>query len=177
MRLIILSIALLSLAGCKSAEWHLGKALEKGATIGVKTVTVKVTDTLLVNGKDSIIEREIEIPCPDIKAPKPKWEVRFDNRRFNDSLSHVRKIYSDSLSNSLKTLKIANRLLSDSLSESRKIKKYEGRTENVAIRAEKKNSLFLLGMVIGSILSFGIVYAYRRFRKIIFPENQERAHR
>ena len=36
----------------------------------------------------------------------PKWQVRFDNRRFEDSLRHIRAIYKDSLKHAVKTQKI-----------------------------------------------------------------------
>jgi DNA-directed RNA polymerase beta' subunit len=37
---------------------------------------------------------------------KTKWMYRFDNKRFADSLAHIREMYDDSLRNALKSKKI-----------------------------------------------------------------------
>jgi hypothetical protein len=74
----------------------------------------------------------------------PKWKVRFDNRRFNDSLRHIRKVYDDSLKASIK-------MHDDSLDAAVKINKQDNK---VKIKTQKKKSpnLFLYGLLTGVIL-------------------------
>lgn len=162
MRLLVFATMSVLLVSCKSAQWHFNKALDKGLVIEPETVEVTVTDTLTINGKDSIIERTVEVPCPEVEAPKTRWEVRFDNRRFRDSMRFMRKFYSDSLTHELKKIKDNNDLLSDSLKEARKIKKFEERTERTTVRQENKRSLWWLWMLIGAALTIGVQYAKKR---------------
>lgn len=172
MKKIYLVIFLFSLVGCRTAQWHLDKAVDKGATFPENTVEITVHDTLRIDGKDSIVVRNVVVPCPDIEVPKTRWEVRFDNKRFGDSLKYMRKMYNDSLDHEVKVLKLNNSLLSDSLKEARKIKKYEEKTERTTVRKENKRSwLFWLGLVVGVVVTLGLVYVFNRFKKVIFPEN------
>lgn len=151
--------------GCRTAQWHLDKAVDKGAKFYTEIVTVSVHDTVQgKHGKDSIITRNINIPCPDIEVPKVKWEVRFDNKRFKDSLKHIRLIYNDSLDNAFKTLRNTNKLLSDSLVQARKVSKYEQRAVK-AVSRHKNRSLWWLWMLFGGIIAFALVYIYVRLKR------------
>jgi hypothetical protein len=80
----------------------------------------------------------------------PKWKVRFDNRRFNDSLRHIRKVYDDSLKASIK-------MHDDSLDAAVKINKQDNK---VKIKTKKKKSnLFLFGLLTGIIITLITRYA------------------
>lgn len=169
-KLIIVSL-LLGLFACKTAEEHLQKFHEKGGTIEPTIVTVH--DTIPgKDGKDSIVVRLVEIPCPPPIPPKTRWEVRFDNKRFKDSLKHVRKTYSDSLDYQVKVLKLEKSALEDSLDAAVKMNKQNQRTERTVTRQEnKKGGLFWVGFIIGSLIMLVIFYLYRRFKKVLFSEN------
>jgi len=96
------------LSGC-SAEYHMKKAIDKGYVMSVKidtfrvpylvNVQIKGKDTTLIMYKDSIVPKLVT-------EYKTKWMYRFDNKRFADSLAHIRAMYEDSLRNALKSKKI-----------------------------------------------------------------------
>ena len=96
------------LYGC-SAEYHMKKAIDKGYVMSVKIDTIRVPylvnlkfkgkDTTLIMYKDSIVPKLVT-------EYKTKWMYRFDNKRFADSLAHIRAMYKDSLRNALKSKKI-----------------------------------------------------------------------
>jgi len=171
--LILAVTMMLSLDSCMTAEKHLQKFYDKGGVLKPVEREVLVYDTIVTSsGKDSIVERLIEIPCPEPEPPKTRWEVRFDNKRFKDSMKYMRRMRNDSLDHVIKVLKSNNALLSDSLTEARKIKKSEDKTNRTEIRKENKRSwLFWLGVIVGAIATLGLVYVFNRFKKVIFPEN------
>ena len=96
------------LYGC-SAEYHMKRAVDKGYVMSVKidtfrvpylvNVQIKGKDTTLIMYKDSIVPKLVT-------EYKTKWMYRFDNKRFADSLAHIRAMYEDSLRNALKSKKI-----------------------------------------------------------------------
>jgi hypothetical protein len=105
---ILISIFLIS--GSCSKQYHFEKFIDKGGQIEPKIEwkTETKTDTIKgVDGKDSIVFLTDSIPFAvyDIKYV-PKWRVRFDNKRFDDSLNYLKRIYSMELENALKRDKI-----------------------------------------------------------------------
>jgi len=105
---ILISIFLIS--GSCSKQYHFDKFIDKGGQIEPKIEwkTETKTDTIKgVDGKDSIVFLTDSVPFAvyDIKYT-PKWRVRFDNKRFNDSLNYLKRIYSMELNNALKRDKI-----------------------------------------------------------------------
>ena len=135
MRYIIIIILLSS---C-SATHHFNKAIDKGLKMDTITKTIETIDTITINGKDSIITRLIDVDCPE-PIMETRWKVRFDNRRFKDSLKIFRRIYSDSLDNAYKSLKNDNR------------------TDRYITRRETRRSTWYIwlisGLVIGLTLKF-----------------------
>lgn len=133
-------IIILSLfVGCRTAQWHYEKAVDKGMVVKPETITAVVRDTIKgEDGKDSIIYRDIELPCPDIEFPQTRWEKRLENRRLKDSLKYMRKMYNDSLNFSFKTIKANNALLKDSLREARKI----NNSDNRRARSESRHNSY-----------------------------------
>lgn len=132
---------LLILCGC-SASHHYNKAIKKGLKLEPTNKIITVTDTLTINGKDSIIERLITVDCPE-PIIQTKWRVRFDNKRFKDSLKIFRRMYSDSLRYALKTSKTKQ-----------KENKANNKTKRTQLRQENKRSLWWLWLIIGFVLSF-----------------------
>lgn len=70
-------ILLLILTSC-SAEWHFGKFIKKGGKVEPKIEVVEYTDTIKVNGKDSIILVRIPVTCPEVKIPEPRWRTKLE---------------------------------------------------------------------------------------------------
>jgi len=126
------------LSSC-SATHHFNKAIDKGLKMDTITKTIETTDIITINGKDSIITRLIDVDCPE-PIIETRWKVRFDNRRFKDSLKMFRRIYSDSLDNAYKSLKNDNR------------------TDRYITRRETRRSTWYIwlisGLVIGLTLKF-----------------------
>ena len=105
-------ILILCLTSC-SVNYHLNKAIKKGyrcdtitdtiRVIKVDSFLVKTTDTVywekFYSSKDTIIKLKVSY------IPKTRYEIRFDYKRFNDSLRTIRLMYKDSLRNALKTSK------------------------------------------------------------------------
>ena len=154
-------ILIVILSSC-SMEHHLNKAINKGYKIETVTKEVHFTDTLTLNGKDSIIERLIKIDCPE-PVIETRWKTRFDYKRFNDSLKHIRHIHSDSLDNAFKTLKQQknNDRVNNKLAK--KIAKYNKQIKNTAKRQENKRSLWWLWLLIGFALSFIVKIVLKYF--------------
>ena len=108
-RTIILSTIFLISGSC-SKQYHFDKFIDKGGKIEPKIEwkTETKTDTIKgVDGKDSIVFLTDSVPYAvyDIKYI-PKWRVRFDNKRFEDSLNYLKRIYSMELKKALKSDKI-----------------------------------------------------------------------
>lgn len=70
-------ILLLLLSSC-SAEWHFGRFIKKGGKVEPKIEVVEYTDTINVNGKDSIILVRVPITCPEVKIPEPRWRTKLE---------------------------------------------------------------------------------------------------
>lgn len=67
------------LSSC-SPHYHMAKFIKKGGKINVKETTISIHDTLKINGKDSIIEKTIHVNCPEMEAPKTRFETRIEYR-------------------------------------------------------------------------------------------------
>lgn len=111
----IISIVLLFMvSSCHDAKFHLDKFYKKGGVITCDTIYVKKTDTLTikgVDGKDSLIYITTTVPCNCPEATvKTRWSVRFDNKRFKDSLKIISEMYSDSLDAVVKNNKIDSKV-------------------------------------------------------------------
>ena len=83
-------IILLWLFGSCSSSFHLKKFYKKGGKIEQTEKTVSVTDTLIVNGKDSIIYRQVSVVCPEPIAPKTRYEIRYQYKTLHDTLELIR---------------------------------------------------------------------------------------
>jgi hypothetical protein len=142
------------LYGC-SAEYHMKKAVDKGYVMSVKidtfrvpylvNVQIKGKDTTLIMYKDSIVPQLVT-------EHKTKWMYRFDNKRFADSLAHIRAMYEDSLRNALKSKKI----------EAKHDVKVKRQTRKV-IQSENKNG-FADSMKWIAIIVFLLIVAYFLFK-------------
>jgi hypothetical protein len=135
----ILFILLFTVAGSSDAhqaQRGLKKFYKNGGKFNCDTTMIMLSDTIRINGKDSIIYRTFNSVCPDVIVPKTirqtRIELRFDHKKFEDSLKHVRKVYSS-----------REDFLIDSLRQ-------VGRTQVKIKRVETKNR-FWIGFFIGVI--------------------------
>ena len=146
-RVALIFIVLHLLLSCGAERLH-QKAVNKGYvhTIHVDTFKVATVDTMWVEGKPYpvIAYKDSIVHTLDIKYI-PKWKVRFDNRRFNDSLKHIRKVYTDSLKAEIKINKQDNKAV---------------------IKTRKKGpNLFLIGFITGIFSVIIIRYAINKTLK------------
>ena len=75
-----------------TANYHLRKFISKGGKIDTTTITTTLHDTLHLKGRDSVITREIQIKCPEPKAPETRYETRWKYKTKIDSLKTVRYV-------------------------------------------------------------------------------------
>ena len=79
------------LYGC-SASYHFGKFLKKGGKVENKTEYVSTTDTIRINGKDSIITVRVPVQCPEVQIPPTRQEIRYKYKIQRDSIKTVRYV-------------------------------------------------------------------------------------
>lgn len=150
------------LYGC-SAEYHMKKAVDKGYTMSVKIDTIRVPylvnvqikgkDTTLIMYKDSIVPKLVT-------EYKTKWMYRFDNKRFADSLAHIRAMYEDSLRNALKSKKIETKHEGKVIKQ--KTKQTQSENKNGFADSMKWIALSILGIGL-IILLFIVIRALKRY--------------
>ena len=137
-KLLVLLVILYSCSDAHQAQRGLKKFYRNGGKFNCDTTMIMMSDTIKINGKDSIIYRTFNTVCPDVQVPKTirqtRIELRFDHKKFDDSLKHVRKMYSS-----------REDFLIDSL-------KQVGKTEVKIKRVETKNR-FWIGFFIGMVAS------------------------
>lgn len=155
-------LLILILCSC-SATQHLNKFYKKGGKIEQVEKTVTIHDTIKgKDGKDSIIFRNVNVECPE-PIIKTRWKVRFNNKRFLDSLKVMRIQYKDSLRYALRTLRIE-------LKNDYKTLKSNDKTKRTTTRQENKRSwwLFWLGLAVGIIIMLIIKILIRYLKTFVF---------
>lgn len=155
-------IALILILCSCSPQFHLEKFYNKGGKIENVPKVVTLTDTILINGKDSIISRNIVVDCPE-PIIETRWKVRFYNRRFKDSLNSVRIQYKDSLRYALRSYK-------NELKTEVKTVKSNDKTKRTTTRQENKRSwwLFWLGLAVGVIIMLLIKLGIKYLKTFLF---------
>jgi hypothetical protein len=128
---------MLVFASC-SPTHHLNKFYKKGGKIQCDTTTVTVENIVKgKDGKDSLIYVPITEYVPQIEY-KTKWQTRFDNRRFEDSMKYVRRMYKDSVRTVVK------------------VEKVKGKTE---VKVQRAKSRWYLWLILGFVLAHVIRWA------------------
>jgi len=105
-------VILLLLTSC-SVQNLITRAERKGYRCDTITDTIRVVkvDSFLVIKHDTtywekiITTKDTIIRYQTSYYPKTRYEIRYDYKRFNDSLKVIRLMYKDSLRNALKTAK------------------------------------------------------------------------
>lgn len=91
-----------------------------------------------IHGKDSLIYVPITEYVPQIEY-RTKWQTRFDNRRFEDSMKYVRRMYKDSVRTVVK------------------VEKVKGKTE---VKIQRAKSRWYLWLILGFVLAHVIRWAW-----------------
>ena len=122
------------LANSCSPDYHLNKYKKKGGKITCEVDTVKIYDTIVTPNDTIVISRDSLIIRTHTNVVT-KYEVKYDYKRFRDSLRAVKAMYKDSVKTVVKE------------------KRIEGKTIVRTERAKGKWWLWLLiGIVVGYIL-------------------------
>jgi len=157
-KLALIIILLHLLLSCGAERLH-QKAVKRGYvhTIHVDTFKVSTVDTMWIEGKPYPVITYKDSIVPRIEEKYvPKWRYRFDNKRFADSLDHIREMYDDSLRNALKMQKTKS-------DEKIKVNKQDNKT---VIKTKKKGpNLFLFGFITGIFSVIIIRYAVNQALK------------
>ena len=66
------------------------RAVNRGYKHTDRVVTVKVTDTIKLNGKDSLIFRDVKALCPEYEAQPKRYEVRYAYKTKRDTLRLIK---------------------------------------------------------------------------------------
>jgi hypothetical protein len=104
------------LSSC-SANWHLNKAVKKGAELEKVVVPVYVYDTIIDTVDNKIyIRTRIKDTIYDTKTivkyvPKTRVQYKYDHKKFKDSIKYYNRKYRDSLDAALATTRIENRTI------------------------------------------------------------------
>jgi hypothetical protein len=148
--IFILSISITFLTSCHNAKYHLDKFYSKGGKITCDTIYVSKTDTLVAkgkDGKDSLIYITTQIPCNCPQATvETRWQTRFDNKRFKDSLKIMARMYDDSLAAAIK------------------INKQDNKAQTKQIKYKEKDSFpwWMLFLSLILLISFFIIKQFKR---------------
>ena len=122
------------IANSCSPDYHLKKYKKKGGKLTCEVDTVKIYDTIVTPNDTIIISRDSLIIRTHTNVVT-KYEVKYDYKRFRDSLRAVKSMYKDSVKTVVKE------------------KRIEGKTIVRTERAKGKWWLWLLiGIVVGYIL-------------------------
>lgn len=104
------------LSSC-SANWHLNKAVKKGAELEKVVVPVYLYDTIIDTVDNKIyIRTRIKDTIYDTKTivkyvPKTRVQYKYDHKKFKDSIKYYNRKYRDSLDAALATTRIENRTI------------------------------------------------------------------
>jgi hypothetical protein len=145
---------ILLLTSC-SVHSLIRRAEKKGYRCDTVTDTIRVVkvDSFLVIKHDTtywekiITSKDTIIRYRTSYIPKTRYEIRYDYKRFNDSLRTIRQMYKDSLRNALKTAK--NDL----------------KRERVVQRKSSLNQFKNLFIISGFIMT--LIFLFLLFRKVL----------
>lgn len=140
-KLILVSTLVLLLIGCKSAEYHKDKFFKKGGMFECIPTIIQKTDTLVLENGDTVFNTRYETVYQPKIEYKTKWQIRFDNKRFKDSLNAVKGMYKDSLKYALKSKNSFNK-------KEVKIHKSDNKKE---IKKSRNIYLFILIYLLGLV--------------------------
>lgn len=86
----LFAISSLIISSCANPSKIHQRSVNRGYEHTEKVVTVNVTDTIKVNGKDSVIFRDVQAVCPDYEAQPKRYEVRYAYKTKRDTLRMVK---------------------------------------------------------------------------------------
>lgn len=149
---IFIIISIIFVTSC-SVNYHLKKAMNKGYSVGESSDTIRIStiDSFPIIVHDSIVWQKVITQKDTIiryrvpQVPKTRFQIRFDKKKFSDSLGATVKMHRVSAKENVKSIK--------------------QETRQVRHKNKRKANLFLFGLVTGVILTFIIRYAINQALK------------
>ena len=143
---------ILLLSSC-SVQNLIRRAEKKGYRCDTISDTIRITkvDSFLIWKHDTtywekiITSKDTIIQYRTSYIPKTRYEIRYDYKRFNDSLKVIRLMYKDSLRNALKT------------------RENDLKKERLGVKHSKLNQFKNLYIISGLIMS--VIFLFILFRK------------
>jgi hypothetical protein len=147
-----LLVIIFLLSSC-SASWHLNKAKKKGAKFQQEVVYKYITEVDTVTNEVIIVD---SVPFETVKIeyiPKTRIELKFDHKKFKDSLRFERM----RLNSDLKRFKDSLRFASINT-------KQEVKERIKTAKIENRRSLWWLWLLIGFCLNYLFKLAVKYFK-------------
>lgn len=88
--LILAPLMALFVLSCVNPSKIHQRAVNRGYKHLDKIVTINTTDTIKVNGKDSVVFRDVKVKCPEYEAQPKRYEVRYAYKTKRDTLRLVK---------------------------------------------------------------------------------------
>lgn len=142
-------IIIFLLSSC-SASWHLQKAEKKGAKFQQDTVYKYITKVDTLTKTLTVVD---SIPIETVKieyVPKTRYEIRFDHKRFKDSIQSIETRF-----------KLSNKRFKDSLNFANSKTRIEAKEAVKTAKIEKRTSRWWLWLLIGFSLNFLFKLAWK----------------
>ena len=126
-------------------SYHLKKFYKKGGKLETVEKVVTITETIKgKDGKDSIVFRDVLVPCPE-PIIETRWrtrlELRFDSKRFRDSLKYHKALAKFEARKTVKINRIGGR-----------VEKNKDKQVTKQVKAKYNLWMILIGLVAGLIL-------------------------
>ena len=85
-------VMLFFIASCVNPSKIHHRSVNRGYEHDTTIVRVKVTDTIRLNGKDSIITKFVDINCPEFEAQPTRYETRWKYKIQKDSIKLIQYV-------------------------------------------------------------------------------------
>jgi len=105
-----LLLSVLILCSCANTSKIHQRAVNRGYKHSTAIVTLKVLDTVRINGKDSIIVRNIESICPDYQAQPTRHETKWKYKIQKDSIKLIEYVTKWRIKEVVKTKRIVDKV-------------------------------------------------------------------
>jgi hypothetical protein len=163
---VILVLSIIGLMGCHDSKYHLDKFYKKGGKFTCDTTLVEVPTYIKgADGKIDTIIKKVPCNCPEVEVPKTRFEIRFDHKRFKDSLAFVKNMAKSRENFIIDSLQTQNKKETALGKAQAKVDKQAEKTKKAAIKGETKwQNTLLLSLLLLTIIVLIIWYETKRKR-------------
>lgn len=105
-----LLLSALILCSCANPSKIHQRSVNRGYRHDTTIVSVKVVDTIRINGKDSIITKFVDVKCPDFKAQPTRYETKWKYKIQRDSIKLIEYVTKWRVKEVVKTKRIVDKV-------------------------------------------------------------------